>query len=238
MKNLIFKGIPSERFGLQLVKSQLDMLPAQNDEYRVIPGHDGMYHVPRELGNKELRIRFKVKNNSLEEWEAKRRKIVAWLHSGAESVIRDTGNPGHFFAGKVVNIDLPEGDHRVYHFWVTFNIHPFEYSDETTIEPVTSGNVIVDYKDLYETPFKFSVTTTKAVNSFAFSVNDVTITYDGEIPSGTEVTVDSRDLTVRLNGDVKVFELAGYFGFLQPGNNVLSTTLTGTRRLTYMGRSL
>lgn len=212
MHILKVKDITNRDFDLKIVDWERPLLPDLHDEYKEITGKDGLRHVPKEMGNQPLRIQFFRQNSSPQEWFTIRKKIAEWLFSRNEIKIEVDDEPSTYFIGKLASADLPENYKPSVSFWVEFSCHPVRYGKE-----VTTSDKEFTYEGTYDmTPLKITLENV-STNELVVSVNGVEIKYKDRLSSAT-VTIDSKELELRVNGDLKVFEVEGYFPFLKPGN--------------------
>lgn len=211
MHILKVKDITNRDFDLKIVDWERLLLPDLQDDYKEIAGKDGLRHVPKEMGNQPLRIKFFRQNNSPQKWFTIRKKIAEWLFSRDEIKIEVDDEPGTHYIGKLVNADLPENYKPSVSFWVEFSCHPVRYGKDVEIKETE-----FTYKGTYDkTPFKITLENVTA-NELIVSVNGVEIKYTEPLENAT-VTIDSGELELRVDGALKVFEVEGYFTFLKPG---------------------
>ena len=230
-------GVSSADFKLIIVESEQALLPEQNDEYRPVQGWDGQYHVPRELGLTERRVRFFRQNESSVDWREAREDIVRWLYSRNERNVYFSDESGTFRIGKVTNADVPERYNPDTSFWVTFTLQPFRYSALKDLSLGSTGGTVTNNGGM-NSPYLLTIRPSSAVGSLSVTVNGVTLTHTGSIPANAVVTVNTDELEFRVGGELRVLELSGYFEELAPGNNTVTISAAGTHRIEFRERSL
>jgi len=233
------KEMDNRDFGLIIIDWDRPLLPEQDDEYRTISGRDGREHFSKELGNKEIRVRFLKHNDNVKQWMSDRKEIVKWLYSKDEIWFTFDDEPATFYIGKVTNVDLPVNYKPDVSFWITITVHPFTY--RLAIDAFLSfsdGVATVENIGNYDTPYILSVTSGSSVSGYRFSMNGAELTYDGQVNMGDVITIDTEEMEFRLNGNLKVLEVDGYFTFLESGSNTVTSNVTGEHRIKYTERNL
>lgn len=205
------KDETNHEFNLKIVDWERPLLPDLHDEYKEIAGKDGMTHEPKSLGNQVIRVRFFRRNKNPEDWMQARSEIVGWLFTREEVKVYFDDEPDIYYIGKVSFADIPEYYKPSVSFWIELTCHPIKYGQDVT----TSKNEFV-YNGTYDkTPFKITLDDVTA-DELVVSINGVEIKYTDPLESET-VTIDSKELELRVDDKLKVFEVEGYFTFLKPG---------------------
>lgn len=227
-------------FGLELVNSERPLLPEQNDEYKTIAGRDGKEHVAKGMGDTTLDITFIKQNTSVEQWLKDRRDIVGWLYSKNEIDVYFDDEPNVHFIGKVTASTVPDNYLPVTEFDITLTLHPFRYGKEVTEELVFDAENLatVTNNSNYETPYILTITATNSTTSLSVTVDGYEITYNKAINAGDVITINTNELELAINDELKIVEVDGYFMFLQPGQSKIKSNITGLHMLDYTGRFL
>lgn len=219
MLALNFNGKSSKDFNLIISDWRRPLFAEILDEYMTIEGLHGKRHVPKKLGIKEIEVQFKRINEDVFDWVTTAEDISSWLHTTDELELRFDDEPNRYYIGKVSSAPNPEHIRVVSEFWVTFTCHPFKYGEERTETITTSGEVISH--GTAESPCLLTLTMSQGANKLSVSINDVTIMYDGEVKTGDVLTIDSNEFELRVNGELKVLEVSGYFSELAKGTNTI-----------------
>lgn len=228
MHTMTLKNITNHEFDLKIIDWERPLFPDLYDEYKEIAGRDGRRHLPRELGNRTIRVQFFRVNRSTEEWFEVKKDIIAWLFTREEVEIKFDDEPDIYYIGKVTEADIPENYKPSTSFWITLTCHPLKYGQQ-----IVTNETEFTYGGTYDkTPFKMTLENVTA-NELVVSVNGVEIKYTEPLENAT-VTIDSGELELRVNGELKVFEVEGYFSFLKPGQNVIDVNVDADITIEFM----
>lgn len=211
MKTVTLNNKNNHDFNLQILDWERHILPDLENEYREIAGKDIRKNTKESMSNQILRIEFFRKNKNINEWLDVRNNIVEWLFTRKEVKIKVDDEPGVYYVGKITRADIPQKYMTAVRFWVEFTCHPVKYGKDVEINESE-----FTYNGTYDkTPFKITLENV-TTNELIVSVNDVEIKYTEPLENAT-VTIDSGELELRVNDELKVFEVEGYFTFLKPG---------------------
>lgn len=239
MKEVKSKNKSSLDFDLVVVNWERPLLPDQNDEYRSIIGKDGQVHFSGDMDNIEVRVQFFKQNATIASWLRDRRNIVSWLHSQDEIEYRFDDEPDVYYIGKVTSTDIPENYKPAVSFWVTFTFQPFSYGSSIQEEfEDTSSPLLINNSSNYMTPYVATMSITSSVTSLSFELNGVSIIYDESLGSGDVVTIDLHEMELRVNDELKVIEVEGFFEYLQGGTNELKVSAPAYVEIGYVERFL
>lgn len=228
MHTMTLKNITNHEFDLKIVNWERPLFPDLYDEYKKIAGRDGRRHLPRKLGNRTIRVQFFRVNRSPEEWFNIKKDIAAWLFTRNEVEIRFDDEPNIYYIGKVTDADVPENYKPSTSFWITLTCHPLKYGQQ-----IITNETEFTYNGTYdETPYLLTLENVTA-NELIVSVNGVEIKYTDTLENAT-VTIDTNELELRVNGELKVFEVEGYFSFLKPGQNVIDVNVDADITIEFM----
>src|SRR5699024_3194462 len=139
---------------------------------------------------------------------------VGWLHAKKEQKITFDDEPDVYYVGKVTEADVPDNYKPSTSFWITLICQPLKRGQE-----IKTDKTQFFYNGTYEAPFLIKMENV-STNELIVTINDVEMTYTGPLSNAT-VTIDSNELELRVNDELKVFEVEGYFSFLQPGQNTI-----------------
>lgn len=219
MKTVTLNNKNNHDFNLQILDWERHILPDLENEYREIAGKDVKKNTKESMSNQILRIEFFRRNKNIDEWLGVRNNIVEWLFTREEVRIKVDDEPGVYYVGKITRTDIPQKYMTAVRFWVEFTCHPVKYG-----KYVKTNETEFTYNGTYDrTPFKITLENV-TTNELIVSVNDVEIKYTESLENAT-VTIDSDELELRVNGELKVFEVEGYFSFLKPGQNVINVNV-------------
>lgn len=228
MHVMTMKDKTNHDFALKITNWERPLFPELYDEYKEIAGHDGRRHLPRELGNRTIRVQFFRVNRSPEEWFEVKKDIIAWLFTREEVEIRFDDEPDIYYIGKVTEADVPENYKPSTSFWITLTCHPLKYGQQ-----IITNESEFTYNGTYdEAPFKITLENV-TTNKLVVSVNGVEIKYTEPLENAT-VTIDTNELELRVNDELKVFEVEGYFSFLKPGQNVIDVNVDADITIEFM----
>ena len=228
MKTVTFNNKSNHDFNLQILDWERHILPDLENEYREIAGKDIKRNTKESISNQTLRIEFLRKNKDIDEWLDVRNEIVEWLFTREEVKIEVDDEPDIYYVGKVTSTDIPQKYMTAVRFWVEFTCHPVKYG-----KLVETNETEFTYDGTYDkTPFKITLENV-TTDELVVSVNGVEIKYTEPLQNAT-VTIDSDELELRVNGELKVFEVEGYFSFLKPGQNVIETNVDADITIEYM----
>lgn len=228
MHTMTLKNITNHEFDLKITDWERPLLPDLYDEYKEIAGRDGRKHQSKELGVRTIRVQFFRRNKNPEEWFEVKKDIVAWLFTRNEVEIRFDDEPNIFYIGKVTEADVPENYKPSTSFWITLTCHPLKYGREIRL---SSSDFI--YNGTYDkTPYLLTLENVTA-NELIVNVNGVEIKYTDTLENAT-VTIDTNELELRVNDELKVFEVEGYFSFLKPGQNVIDVNVDADVTIEFM----
>jgi len=215
MHVMTMKDKTNHDFALKITDWERPLFPDQYDEYKQVAGRDGRKHQAKELGVRTIRVQFFRRNRCPEEWFNVKKDIVAWLFTRNEVEIQFDDEPNIFYIGKVTEADLPENYKPSTSFWITLTCHPLKYGQQ-----IITNESEFTYNGTYdETPYLLTLENVTA-NELIVSVNGVEIKYTDTLENAT-VTIDTNELELRVNAELKVFEVEGYFSFLKSGQNVI-----------------
>ena len=228
MHTMTLKNITNHEFDLKITDWERPLFPDLYDEYKEITGRDGRRHLPRDLGNRTIRVQFFRVNRSTEEWLEVKKDIIAWLFTREEVEIRFDDEPDIYYIGKVTEADIPENYKPSTSFWITLTCHPLKYGQQ-----IITNETEFTYDGTYdETPVKITLENV-TTNELIVSVNGAEIKYTEPLENAT-VTIDTSELELRVNGELKVFEVEGYFSFLKPGQNVIDINVDADITIEFM----
>lgn len=229
MKTLEMKSKTNHDFGLKIRGegggSVRPLTSTRDDDYVHIPGRHGGILRPGALQMSHFTVNF-VYHNDKRDWLNKRADIARWLDSDDEVEIRVDDEPGVYYLGKATSYDIPGLEAGVVYFSVEFTVQPFRYKPvkNITIEPSNSGNFRINNEGNHDADYVMSITVQTGATSFVVKMNNRSLTYNGSVVNGDEITIDSASLEFRLNDDLKVLEVGGAFSKLTPGSNTISVS--------------
>ena len=206
--------------------SRDELLPATRDSTEEIPGMDGEYDFGSEFKARALELAVVTRNemNAVEKKTLKR-AIAKWLDPTKGYLplqFADEPNVIYMvkYAGKIDPTNHPT--------WFQFTI-PFKMNNPFMIglhekKMVGAGMAINDGN--YKTGLKFEIKG-PAVNP-QVSVGDKIFFYEGEIPAGQTLYVDTFNKTIRLNDVNAIDRNRGVFPLLNPGETNVFTSINTT----------
>lgn len=228
MHTMTLKNITNHEFDLKITDWERPLFPDLYDEYKEIAGRDGRKHQSKELGVRTIRVQFFRRNRSQEEWFEVKKDIVAWLFTRDEVEIRFDDETDIYYVGKVTEADVPENYKPSTSFWITLTCHPLKYGQK-----IITNETEFNYNGTYDkTPYLLTLENVTA-NELIVNVNGVEIKYTDTLENAT-VTIDTNELELRVDDELKVFEVEGYFSFLKPGQNVIDVNVDADVTIEFM----
>jgi hypothetical protein len=110
---------------------------------------------------------------------------------------------------------------------------PWLFGMEITVQPDQFGVILAETNDFAEPVWK--LTATSAVTNIGLRADSQQIVYRGSVSAGSVLTVDSRLRETRLNGFLKVVEVAGTYPMLH-ATNMINVSPGVTVSTTYRAR--
>lgn len=245
MRTLIMKGKSNHDLGLDIAGgnrgSDQPISALRNDDYLTIPGRDGGIHLPGDLQMKTFTVHFVMKDTTYDRWIEKRHEIAGWLNSRKEIEITTDEHDDMYYLGKVTNHELPEFPTSTsVAFGVEFTVQPFMYYEEPVVDILSFSGSTATYinKSNYETAHTLKITVQTASSNLEVGVNGEKLTFDHSIRNGDIITIDTEKRELRLNDELKVLEVDGVFEKLEPGTNLITSTVTGPHEIVFRGQML
>lgn len=200
-----------------LLDSRQDLLPALKEYVEEIPGRDGEIYLGSNYQSRLLELHVVGKRD---------REIVKFLNpkNGAQPLVfyQDIDKTYHVkYAGQIPITQYPD--------WMEFTI-PFKMVEPFitgSFENIHTGSGTIVNSGTVETPLIIEITNT--INP-TIIIGNTELSYSGEI-SGTLI-VDTKNLTVELNGENVLHNWSGGFPKLQPGE----TEVTADNSVTFKWR--
>ena len=222
MKSVSFNGKTNQDLGLRVVGWTRQILPSSRDILEYIEGVDGPIHIDKPLGSRIISITFEAKFSNDEERADAQSRVAQWLFTRQFTKLELSDEPGLYYMAKVLDDSDLDPEYFQAEFEIVFTCHPLKFGTEHDKNLFTNslGGVFTN-PGTYDSRGIFTITPTTNADSFELSVNDAVISYDGEVVAGDTVTVDSKSLELRLNGDLMIMEVSGYFPIIKPGSNEL-----------------
>ena len=236
MKTLEMKNKTNHDFGLKIRGegggSIRPLTTTRDDDYVKIPGRHGGTLNPGTLQMSYFTVNF-VYYNDERDWLDKRASIARWLDSDNEVEIRVDDEPGVYYLGKVTGYDSPNLEAGVVSFSVEFTVQPFRFSEIKLIDSPTTNTINIDNTGNYESPYVLRYTAMSPSSFLDINVNGTSIKYNSSLQNGDDLSVDTVSYEVRLNGELKVVEITGFFEPLKPGDNTIIVSTPGRLSVEY-----
>lgn len=234
MKSVSFNGKSNKDLGLRVVGWTRQILPSSRDSLEYIEGLDGPVHVSKALGSRIISITFEAKFSNDEERADVQSKVAQWLFTKEFTMLRLSDEPGVYYMAKVMDDSDLNPEYFQAEFEIVFTCQPFKFGIEhdESVFTYDIGGTITN-PGTYDSRALFIVTPTISTNYFEFKVNDATISYDGLVVAGNTITIDSKSLEFRLDDDLKIMEVSGYFPVIKPGNNEIEVNIQSNVHATW-----
>lgn len=223
MKFVKYNGKTSQDLGLRVMSWTRQILPSSRDSLEYIEGVDGSIHIDKPLGSRIVSVTFKAKFNNDEERANVQSKVAQWLFTRQFAKLELSDEPDLYYMAKVLDDSDLSPEYFQAEFEIVFTCQPLKFGTRH------SENILVDDTEgilinpgTYNSPVIFTIKPTVNMESLMFTVNGITISYDGEISSSDEIVVDSESLEFRINGNLMIMEVSGYFPIIEPGNNTIA----------------
>lgn len=211
--------------------SRLDLFPQLKEYAEEIPGKHGETHFGSNLGSRPLELHVaSMDGMTLEEKEEFKRLCSRYLNpvGGSKPLVfwDDLDKTYNVkYAGKI--------DPEQYADWLEFTI-PFKMTSsyiEGSFKKAYVGTGTITNAGNTETPLIIEITG-PATNP-EVTIGDTTIEYNGTIPAGKTLVIDTEKLTAELDGENVLDDLTGDITvMLQPGE----TTVTADSNVTFIWR--
>lgn len=222
MKYVKYNGKTNQDLGLRVVGWTRQILPSSRDSLEYIEGVDGPIHIDKPLGSRIVSITFEAKFSNDEERADVQSRVAQWLFTRQFTKLELSDEPGLYYMAKVLDDSDLDPEYFQAEFEIVFTCQPFKFGAEHDEDLFTDslGGIFTN-PGTYDSRALFTIRPTTDANSFELKVNDAVISYDGSVVAGDTITVDSRSLEFRLNGDLMIMEVSGYFPVIKPGDNEL-----------------
>ena len=222
MKYVKYNGKTNQDLGLRVVGWTRQILPSSRDSLEYIEGVDGPIHIDKPLGSRIVSITFEAKFSNDEERADVQSKVAQWLFTRQFTKLELSDEPGLYYMAKVLDDSDLDPEYFQAEFEIVFTCQPLKFGakhSEDILTGDTEGTLV--NPGTYNSPVVFTIKPIASMESLVLTVNGVTISYDGEINPDDEVTIDSESLEFRVNGDLMIMEVSGYFPIIEPGNNTI-----------------
>lgn len=228
-----FNGIKASNIdGVSFISPPRHPLLAENkDEYADIPNRDGsILMADSTKKNILLECDLFLKGSTPGELLEIAGEVAKWLD--VDEYKKLEFGDGKYYLAKPVMIpfDRVEEFDEFADVTVTFSCFPFKFGEKKTI-PLS--NSPVKNNGNYKSPPLIEVKLTESVSKLEIDVNGIKITLTDTLKNNDIITIDTNELEVRVNGNLKVLEVEGYFSFLKSGDNEISVNANGTATVKY-----
>ena len=228
MKSVKYNGKTSQDLGLRVVGWTRQILPSSRDSLEYIEGVDGPIHIDKPLGSRIVSITFEAKFSNDEERAEVQSKVAQWLFTRQFTKLELSDEPGLYYMAKVLDDSDLDPEYFQAEFEIVFTCQPLKFGAEhdETLFTGTEGTLL--NPGTYDSPGLFTIKPTTSATLLEFSVDDTLISYDGDISSGDVITINSKSLELRVNGDLMIMEVSGYFPIIKPGESKIITNVIST----------
>lgn len=213
-------------------ESKEDLLPGTRDDSEDVPGRDGEIDFGCDFKPRNLELKVSAKTDAATREQLKR-TISRWLNpkAGAKPLAfsDDIGKTYYVrYAGKI--------DPSQWVDYLEFTI-PFKASDPLicgTFEKNHIGSGIITNSGNHEAPLV--ITVQGPVVDPQVAIGSTTLSYNGTLAEGDTLTIDTKAITVKLNGVNATGNYTGGFPKLQPGDTSVVAAAVGTTMFQFRDR--
>lgn len=220
---LIFNNEDSRELGidLEVIGWSRPLLPDSRDELVFVEGQDGSRLNKKPLGNRPITVSFRAFFSNEDERLEVVERLTRWLYSeDFERLILSDESDVYYLAKILDGTDLEPELFRA-EFSITFTCQPLKYG-ENKIEEKESTEGTIEVDGTYKTPPITTFTLTEDTNLLEFELNGEKIVYESAenpLQSGDKIRIDTQEKEFRVNEELKVLEVEGYFVYLNNGKN-------------------
>lgn len=215
MKTITWNGISSESVpGLTIGPVKRSLIGTPRGPKLVIPGRAGFIHFDQPPGSRKITVQAFIEGDNSQDRRDRFELLADWLDVQLESrlIISDTSDV--FYLGTIEDSGDAEEWRQVGTFELVWEVQPYSYDLNPTIELWTSGvNTTHDWDPDLRTlvnPVIEVKPTNGTLVGFDLLVNGDVISYGGTVSSGSIITINSIAAVV-LEGASGDTELTGAF---------------------------
>jgi predicted phage tail component-like protein len=216
--------------GLVITGVTRQITPTIRDTYLDVPGRPGSWYFAEAPGDRELTLEVAITAATFAERRAAARKLGRWLYSNEQRQLVLDDEPGRYELAQLAGapelaelVNLGRGS-------VPFRVGPFAISetlDEATGTLTAGGDstviTVTPADDLADTiPPVITIEPTGPLTGFTLGLGGNELVYDGPIAGSDVILITTETLSVTLNGDPALTNVAGVFGSLVSGANTLT----------------
>lgn len=208
---------------VEVIGWKRSLLPESRDELVYVDNIHGSKLKSKPLGNRIIEINFRAYFDNEKERLNTVEHLAKWLYSEGFMKLVLSDEPDVYYLAKVLDDSDLEPQLFTAEFTITFTCQPLKYGEQKTITAEDSSVEFNVDSTYYTAPFIRFITESDE-NELTVTINGEEISYEDEekIESNSEVTVDVKEKEFRVNGELKVLEIEGYFTYLENGNNKIS----------------
>lgn len=226
--------------GLVITGVTRQITPTIRDTYLDVPGRAGSWYFAEAPGDRELTLEVAITAASFADRRAAVRKLGRWLYSNEQRELVLDDEPGRYELAQLAGapelaelVEIGRGS-------VTFRVGPFAISetlDEVSGTLTAGGDstviTVTPTDDLADTiPPVITIEPTGPLTGFTLGLGGDELIYDGPIAGSDVVVITTETLSVTLNAEPALTNVAGVFGSLVSGANTLTWDSDGAAVIT------
>lgn len=218
MKEILYNGVSSTTIrGLRIKNWSRQFFPQSRDVLEEIEGQDGFVFTPKPLGRKRISITFIGRFSDESERIALIDNVTKWLYSDQLGNLVLGDEPDKYYLGKVIDDTNIEPSYYSGEFTVTFTCQPLKYGNKRD-EILLNSSIFTNYGTYVDKNPEVGIILNEDSEVLTITVNETELSYEGPM-IGSGSTIKIKDLEFRIDNDLKIFEVDGYFPVIDPGEN-------------------
>lgn len=229
MKYIIFNDVDNRNLGIDVEVTgwSRPILPENRDELVYVEGVTGSRLNKKPLGNRPITIHFRAMFKNESERIQTVEVLTKWLYSRDFVKLVMSDEPELYYMAKVFDGSDLEPELFQANFSITFICQPLKYG-RNRLESFNQSQGTVSVDGTYESPPTISFRISQSTSLLEFELNGEKIIYedsDNPLTANTNILIDVPSKEFRVNGELKVLEVSGYFVYLEHGDNPFSVNV-------------
>lgn len=217
-----FGEVHSDDLNIKVLRIRKPFLPDFQDQREYVPGKDGSIVYPQPFRELTIEIDCLILYSNRHKKVAEDRNL-AKLYSYSEQKLILSDESDVFYIGKLGGIFQPDRHKTLSSFTIEFICQPFKYGPNRVVEISSLPGTFMNAGTYYSQPI-ITILLSSSTNSFTLKVNGNELKYTSNISSSDIIVIDCQNYEFRINDELKVLEVSGFFSSIAPGENTIEIT--------------